>query len=192
MCEPTLIATAVGAAITAYGQKKAGDAQSDLAKYQSQIADNNAIYAEAMALDAEDRGRIAASNKKEETEQFKAKQLVAAAANGSDVNVGSIVDLTSTTAKYGELDRLTILSNARREAFQNRVNAQNIKTGGDITLAEGKIAKDSSKFEALGTALTGTGDVAAKWYDLNKAGVNVLPNFGGSKTKPKNTPLFLR
>tara|TARA_R100000781_G_scaffold87375_2_gene53763 strand:- start:8678 stop:9250 length:573 start_codon:yes stop_codon:yes gene_type:complete len=190
MCEPTLIATAVGTAISAYGEKKAGDAAAKFGQYQQEIANNNAKYARAMAQDALDRGKILASNKREETAQFRAKQLVAAAASGSDVNLGSIVDLTSTTAKYGELDRLTILSNARREAFQHNVNAQNIQTGGDISAFEGRTQKSLSTGKAVGTVLTGTGNVAAKWYDLNKAGIDVLPKFGSNKNYGPRPVIF--
>lgn len=188
MCEPTTIAmaslaiTAIGAGTQAYGQKQAGEAAAELGAYNQQVAANNAKYSEAMAQDALQRGDLTASRQRERTAQEIAQQTVAAAGNGVDVNTGSIVDLTSDTARYGELDRLTILNNAQREAFGNRVRGANFESEGNVAYQEGQYAKSAGTTAAFGTALSGAGNVATKWYNFDQAGAF------GSKTKTKTKP----
>jgi hypothetical protein len=188
MCEPTTIAmaslaiTAIGAGTQAYGQKQAGEAAAELGEYNQQVAANNAKYSEAMAQDALQRGDLTASRQRERTAQEIAQQTVAAAGNGVDVNTGSIVDLTSDTARYGELDRLTILNNAQREAFGNRVRGANFESEGNVAYQEGQYAKSAGTTAAFGTALSGAGNVATKWYNFDQAGAF------GSKTKTKTKP----
>lgn len=190
MCEPTTIAmaslavTAIGAGTQAYGQMQAGEAAAELGAYNQQVAANNAKYAEAMAQDALQRGDIAATNQRERTAQEIAQQTVAAAANGVDVNTGSIIDLTSDTARYGELDRLTILNNAQREAFGNRVRGANFESEGNVAYAEGQNAKSAGTSAAFGTALSGAGSVATKWYNFDQAGVFDSKPALATKTKP--------
>ena len=46
------------------------------------------------------------------------------AANGVDLSSGSPLDILGDTAMYGELDALTIRSNAEREAYGYRVQSR--------------------------------------------------------------------
>jgi hypothetical protein len=177
MCEPTTLAvasiasTVIGGATTAYGQIQAGKAEASMASYQSTVAKNNAIIAERMAQDALDRGKIAETNKRLETKYAIGKQRVALAANGVLVDNGSGLDLTTDTARFGELDALTIRSNAEREAFGYRTQGANYKAESDMALASGDAAKGASYMAAFGSVLGTAGSVAGKWYSFNKEGI---------------------
>lgn len=152
MCTPELaIAATIGS--TLFGAHQANEQ----GKYQEQVAENNAITQERMAKDAEARGRIEEANHRLKVAQMKSSQRARQGATGAEVNTGSAALLQQDTAEMGELDALTIRSNARREAWGYRVGATNSR-------AQGELDKMRGRSNAAGTLLTGGSQVAGQWY----------------------------
>jgi hypothetical protein len=177
MCDPAtaaLVLTAVGGTMSAYGQYQSG-------KYQEKVAKNNAIIQGRMAEDALKRGQTAEDKHRDRVAQFKSQQAAKMGAAGIDLGVGSATDLLADTAMMGELDALTIRSNAQREAYGHDVQAQNY-------LSQGELAKSQGTYGAISTLLTTAGSAAASWGKLG-GGTTPKPT-GGMQWQPTGTPLY--
>jgi hypothetical protein len=166
MCDPVtmgtiaLVTTAAGGVMSAYGQYESG-------KYQEKVAKNNAIIQQRMAKDALKRGQTAEDRHRDKVAQFKSQQAAKMGAAGIDLGVGSATDLLADTAMMGELDALTIRSNAQREAYGHGVQAQNY-------LSQGELARSQGTYGAIGTLLTTAGSAAGAWGKMG----------GGAKPAP--------
>lgn len=143
MCEPTTIiagATLALGAMSAYNQYQQG-------KYESSVAKQNAQVAEAQADDAINRGNIEADRRRSQMRQQLGTQAATMAASGGDLSSGSSLDIFGDTAQYGELDALTTVNNAQREAYGYQVQAANYKNQANAARKQGNMG-------ALTTLLT--------------------------------------
>jgi len=189
MCEPTtlaiagLAATAISTGAGIVGNISAGNQAQQQAAYQAGVARNNQILAERAAQDALARGKIEEGQARDKTRQLIGLQRAALAGNGVLIDTGSALNITADTAGIGELDALTIRSNAEREASGYRAQGMNYEAEAAMLRASGKSSKTDSLWQAGSTALTGLGSVATKWYDASASGA-----FGGKpKYKPQNS-----
>ena len=148
-------ATIAGGATTAYSQYQSG-------QYQAKVAANNAMIQERLAEDALQRGDIAEQRHRQSVAQFQSQQRAAMGASGIDLGSGSASDILADTSMMGELDALTIRSNAEREAWSRRVGAQNYR-------AQGRLARTTGRNQAIGTILSTGGKVAGQWYQMGGA-----------------------
>lgn len=147
--------------------ERAGKAGQEAANSQADLADWNAQVADLQAKDAVVRGAHDESRFREGVNQMIGSQRSGIAASGVDVNSGSAVDVQADTRHLGELDALTIRTNAAREAWGYQVQGQDLRRRAEITRKEGvniaeagKVAKSASRSAAVGTIATGVGDVA--------------------------------
>jgi hypothetical protein len=157
---------AVGVGVTVMGQSAAADAQKQALDYQAAVSRNNAILAGRASDDALARGQVAEQNAAMAGKQLVGKERASLASNGVDVNSGSALDITTDTAGQNKLDQLTIVSNAQREALGFQAQGGNFDANAALQTAS---ADNASNFGvSAGTALSGLGSVASKWYDFNK------------------------
>jgi hypothetical protein len=157
--------TVAGTVMQARGQWKAGNAARD-------VGDFNAQVAEQQAQDALTRGR-------EDEQQFRlgVKSIVASqragfAGQNVDVTQGSAVDVQADAAFLGELDALRIRTNAGREAWGYRMDAENSRL-------QGKNAQSASRWNAAGTVLGGGAQVAGVFerrYGFTRTGGSTQPS----------------
>lgn len=141
--------------------KKAGQAQQRAAEDEGALADYNAAVADLQAADAISRGA-------EDEQRFRSKvrlaigaQRAGFAASNIDAGFGSAVDVQADAAVLGELDALTIRSNAAREAWGFTVQGENYRRGGEIArqggaamAAAGRAQQTASRWQA-GSSLIG-------------------------------------
>lgn len=123
-------------------------------KYLDKVAKVNAGISEQAAQDAVARGGIEADEQRKTTQQIIGAQRTGFAAGGIDVNSGSAGMIQDDVAAMGELDALTIINNAAREAYGYRVQAMDQRQ-------QGKLAKYSGKMDAIGSILGGAERAAA-------------------------------
>ena len=118
MCTPMMATMfqALGAISQARGQKQAAAAKAQEYEYQAKIDDNNRKVALWKAQDAQDRGAKEEASLRTKVAALKGRQKSALAASGVEIGDGSALDILGDTAALGELDALTIRSNAEREA----------------------------------------------------------------------------
>ena len=172
------------------GQKAAsaaeaqGQAQREAAESQAQLAEWNAEVAGLQQKDAIARGA-------EEEQRFRTgvrgligSQRAAFAGSGVDVGFGSAVDVQADAAFLGELDALTIRTNAAREAWGYQVQGEDLQRRAAVARREGHY------FEAAGREAAS----AARWQTgstLLSSGSSLLmqtygprqPRFRGTITR---------
>ena len=112
-----------GSILNVIGQKRAADAGSELAEF-------NAAIAEQQASEAVQRGKEEADRFRTSVRGLIGSQRAGFAGQNVDIGVGSPVDVVVDAAFLGELDVLTIQTNAAREAWGFRVQAENFRRGG--------------------------------------------------------------
>lgn len=161
MCDPVTGLMVASTLMTATGQIQAGNAANAAGRYQAQIAEMNAKISENRAKDAIERGKIEEQKKRAETAKIMGAQTAAMAANGVDLSFGSPLDTIAGTAALGELDALTIRSNAAREEYDFRVQAANQRAQGSLERMKGSAAQTAGYLGA-GATILGGGASAAK------------------------------
>lgn len=121
MCTFTLAA----ASVQAFGKVSQARAASKQDRYNATVADQNADLSLLQAEDAEKRGDIEAARALRKGKVLAATQQATVAANNLSVTSDSALDLFDDTETLAEIDAMNIRSNAEREAFKFKVQAQN-------------------------------------------------------------------
>lgn len=160
MCDPVTGLMVASTLLSAAGAVQQGNAAAAAGKYNNQIAQMNAQISEKRAKDALERGRIEEQKKRAEVAKVAGAQQAAMAANGVDLTFGSPLDTIVDTAVLGELDALTIRSNAYREEYDYKVQAMNQRAQGQLELMKGKSAQTAGYISAGSTILGGGAQVA--------------------------------
>lgn len=132
----------------------------------------NATIADRRAKDAVERGATEEQKKRQQVQQVLGQQQAAMAANGVDVTFGSPLDTMVDTSVLGELDALTIRSNAYRESYDHQVDAANKRAGGQLALMEGKAAKTAGYLDGFGTILGGAGKAYSSYTKSRIGAIN--------------------
>ena len=145
----SIASAVVGVAGAAYS----GAAAEAQANYQAQVARNNAVIAERKAQDAIRLGKVEGDKRRRLTRSRISLQRAKLAASGQLVDAGTALDLTVDTAAFGELDALTIESNARRQAQGFRYQATNFE-------ANARLADFNEKNAAIGGVINTVGAIA--------------------------------
>ncbi len=155
MCSIAIALTIGSTLLGAAGQIQQGQAAARAAEYNAKVAEMNATLSDRRAQDAIERGKFEEQRKRVEVAKIKGQQVAAMAANGVDLSFGSPLDTIVDTAVLGEIDALTIRSNAYRESYDHEVDAVNQRAGATIKRMEGQSAKTGSYLAAGGTILGG-------------------------------------
>jgi len=157
MCDLGLALTIGSTLLGAAGSIQQGNAANKAAKYNAQVAEMNATISDRRAKDAIERGATEEQKKRQQVQQVLGQQQAAMAANGVDITFGSPLDTIVDTSVLGELDALTIRSNAYRESYDYQVQASNQRAGAELTRMEGSAAKTAGYLNGFGTILGGAG-----------------------------------
>ncbi|RJT42010.1 hypothetical protein D3227_04855 [Mesorhizobium waimense] len=157
MCDLGIALTIGSTLLGAAGSIQQAQATSAANKYNAQVQDMNAKLADRKAKDAIDRGVLEEQRKRQQVAGIQGQQRAAMAANGVDLSFGSPLDTLVDTAVMGELDALTIRTNANREAYDYKVDAVNKRAGATMSRMSASAASTGGYLDALGTVLTGGG-----------------------------------
>lgn len=177
MCEPISLATAASLAFSAVStgmgvmgqisqqnaQAQAASAAQAQAVYQSQVARQNEELMRRQAADATERGRVAEENRRRVTAQQIGQQTAALAGQGTDFT-GTETDILGDTRAAGELDALTIRSNAAREAYGYQV--QGLGYGSTAALESTRALNSTYSPNYMGAGaslLAGASTLSDKW-----------------------------
>ncbi|WP_334151657.1 virion core protein, T7 gp14 family [Hyphomicrobium sp.] len=158
--------TLIGAA----GQVQQAQATAKANRYNAQVQKMNATIADNRAKDAIERGKLEEQRKRQEVARLQGAQTAAMAANGVDLSFGSPLDVLVDTAALGEIDALTIRTNAYREAYEHKVDAANKRAGAQLSSMSADAAKTGGYLSAAGTILGG-GANAYGQYQKSTMGV---------------------
>ncbi len=128
-------------AFSAYKQgkatKQAGKLANEAAQEEAKVIDYNAAIADQQAADAMTRGQEREQRARQATRGIIGSQRAGFAASGVDVSSGSAADVQADAAFLGELDALTEETNAAREAWGFKVQAQDLRNRANVTRKTG-------------------------------------------------------
>lgn len=161
-------ASAGGGILSAFGQSEKGEADAKMYSYRAGVAKMNATINRQNSDYALDAGDVNAKRSGLTTGFAIAKQKVAQAANGFDVNSGTNVDVRESTHDLGLIDQTTIRTEAGRKALGFRNAAAGEDAEASASLIAGENARRSGKIAALGTLIGTAGSVASKWTQASQ------------------------
>lgn len=165
-----LAATAIGGVTSAIGAEESASAQGAAASYQSQVAQNNQQIAQQNAQLAS-----AAGDAREEQQGLKTRAEVgqieaAQGASNISVNQGSAVDVRSSAASLGELDALTIRSQAQQQALGFENQATSFAGQAGLSQFESSQAGVAGNIAAGGSLLSAASGVANQYLGWQRVG----------------------
>lgn len=156
--------------------KKAGEAGQAAANDQASLSDYNAGVAELQAGDAIARGTEEENRYRTQVRGIVGEQRAGFAGANIDVGYGSAVDVQADATMLGELDALQIRTNAAREAWGFKVQAEDYRRQAEITrksgdniAAAGRANQTAAFIGATGTALGGASSLLLTKYGMKKA-----------------------
>lgn len=158
MCDLVTIAMIGSTVMGGVSAVQQGNAAAASANYNAQVAEMNAGISDQNARDALERGKLEEQQKRQEIAAITGRQKASMAANGIDIGFGSPLDTLVDTAMLGEIDALTIRSNAAREAYGYKVDGANGRADAVLSRANAKSAKTGGYLSAFGTVLGGAAD----------------------------------
>ena len=131
-----------------------GVAQHRAAKAAKAAARSNEAVARIQRANALARGGREEQRHRRAVRAFIASQQAQYAGGGVDLSSGSVLDVVGSTELLGELDALTIRTNAYREAWGYEMQ-------GNQYAAEAQAAETQSLLQPVGTILGGVSQAAA-------------------------------
>ena len=168
-----------GAGVSALGAISGAASQQQAAEYRAQVAANNAQIAEQNAQSATAAGEQQAATQGMKTKANVGAIKAAQAASNIDVNKGSAVDVRSSAAELGELDALTIRSNAQKQALGYKTQEASFQGEQSLAQSEANYAPVAGALSATGSLLSGATSVGNMYTNWQRAaGPSVKPAFG--------------
>ena len=156
----------IGGIISAVGTIAGGVAQANAAKYQAQVAANNAIIAQQLATTTieQTQAKTAAQSMKEAElgGQIKAAQ----AAGGVDVNTGSNKEVQISHRMLGKLDTENVMQSGQLQAYGYLAQKTNYEAQSKLDTYQASTAMTGAELGALGQ-VTGA---ASKWFNPSSFG----------------------
>ena len=172
MCDP-IIGVAISA-ISGFMQFQQGKAEAKAinatAANNAKIAEFNAREKERQADDAVGRGSQEAADIRQRVRQSTARGRAIMAGTGFLADKGSNLDLQSQNIQMGEVNAMTAMGNAEREAYGYKSDASSERFGAKVDTAnaayQAKIAKNNGLLSGVGTFITGAGKYAdsQNWF----------------------------
>lgn len=179
---PLAVAAMVGGtAVSTYGAIQQGQSQSAAANYNAQVQMKNAQQAKINSQLAAEAG-----NAQVESQGFKNRARIGTlkaeqGASGVTVGQDSFADVVESQRQLGQLDALTIRSNATKEAYGYLTQGESYKEKAALDKAEGANASTAGYVGGAGTLLNGLGSAGEAWntYQM-KAGLDTT-GFGAPR-----------
>jgi|Laugresu1bdmlbsd_1035121.scaffolds.fasta_scaffold06672_3 hypothetical protein len=156
MCDIMTALTVAGSAVSASASMQQAEDARNMAAYNKQVRDYQ-------AQDTIARGAVEEQKQREQGRQFMGRQRAAMGASGAMADSGSFGDVLIQSAEMSERDALTIRNNAMRAAW-------GYETQGAAEEFEGRARSRAYQGQALGSVLTGAGNVYAagikkQWWE---------------------------
>lgn len=155
--------------------KKIGELEQEAANDAAGLTDYNAEVASLQAADAITRGTEEENRYRTGIRGIIGAQRTGFAGGNVDVGFGSAVDVSADAAFLGELDALTIQTNAAREAWGFEVEAEDLGRRADIQRKEGTAMaaagrenQKASRYAAVATGIGGATSLLQMRYGYKK------------------------
>lgn len=143
---------------------------------QAALADINARISELGAEQELINGQRQVAQVTMQAGRLKSSQRTNMAANGIDLGEGNAAEIQATTDLMKENDKNTAEANAVRSAWGYRTQGMNYQN--EAIVKRGSAGGIDPGMTAFGSLLSNSGQVAASWYSMNKAGAFNSPSNG--------------
>lgn len=177
-----LALTAAGTATSVVGQvkagraaKRAGELGREASEDAADLSDYNAAVADLQSADAIARGQDEELRFRTKVAGVIGSQRAGFAAGNIDVGFGTAVDVQEDAARLGELDALTIRTNAAREAWGYKIQGEDSRRRGQIQRKEGAMIEaggranqTAARWGATSTLLGTAGSLLEQKYGMGK------------------------
>lgn len=154
---------AVGAVVSAAGTVMAAQSASANAKYQAQVANNNATIAQQNSQYAIKASEAQAANQGQAGRASLARIRTAQAASGIDVNSGSAVDVQTSQAETNQQNTANTLNNGLLQAYGYRTQATNFSAQAGLDSAESGQDETAGEIGAAGSLLSSASSIGGKF-----------------------------
>jgi len=165
--------TSIGAAgVGAVGAIEKGNATSAADKYNAEIAANNAKIATQSANYAGAAGTAQAEQAGLQSRAKLGAIVANEGASGVDINSGSNLQVQSSARELGELNAITIRSNAARTAYGYQVQGANDTAQSNLDTSSAGQAETAGGIGAASSVLGGLGSAASNYakFTMNGGG----------------------
>lgn len=162
-------ASAASTGINMFAASKEADAQQSMYKYKAELARRNAQINRQNSNWTLDSGESKTQRIGQQVGFTVAKQKVAQAANGFDVNAGSNADVRDATTKIGQEDQATVRTETSRKALAYRQKADDNEAEALMDDQAGRNAQQAGALKMFSTLLGGASSVAGKWSKMGDA-----------------------
>lgn len=165
----SLASSAVGGLTGAYGAYQSGQAQANAAKYNAAVESQNAAISTTNAQIAGQAGAAQAGIQGQKNKATLGAITANQGASGIDLNSGSDIAVRSSARELGELDALSIRSNAARQAYGYENQAVSQQAQSTLSDFEAKNDQQAGQLNAASTFLGSAGSAASNFarYQLN-------------------------
>lgn len=168
------VAGVAGAATGAVGAISSANAASSAATYNSEVAAQNQTIANNNATYASQAGEQQAAISEQKTRAQVGSIKAGQAAGGIDVNSGSAVDVQSSAAQLGELNAITIRSNAARTAYGYQTQAAGYGDQSALDTMEAQNSQTAGEIGASSTILGGLSSASSNWSKYQTQAGNTM------------------
>jgi hypothetical protein len=166
---PVMIA---GAAISAMGTYSSYESQKASAQYGATVARNNALVADQYAAMEGTKGVAEEETSRLKTSEQVGATKVAGAAAGVDVTSGTPLETQADVRAMGDLDALTIRSNAARNIYGYRVQGVSYQAQAALDESRRKNLGTAEGFGVASSIMGGASSVSDKWRNYQMSGVD--------------------
>lgn len=158
MCDPVTL-MAIGTGVSTLGTLYSASAASANAKFQAQIARDNAARTTEQMRDAYERGADQERQVRAEGAQVVANTRGALASNNMDLSFGSPLDTILQTSMEIERDAYRARRNTSYEVRDLEIKRSNYLNQANANDAEAANARTAGFIAGVGTALSGASDI---------------------------------
>ena len=151
------ILTALGSVVSGVSALAAGAAQANMAKFNAQVAEDNAVR-------AQDRAQIEAQQQDDLTRGMIGSQEAAQSASGLSLSSKSSVLTRKSALKLGRLDTLNVRQAGDIEAYNYKVDAAGQRMSASAAMASG-VGNALGSFLGAGSSLIGKSQSVKKSFD---------------------------
>jgi hypothetical protein len=153
-------------------QAQAASANAAQARYQAQVAAQNQELMRRQAADATQRGQVAEESRRHLTAQQVGRQQAAFAAQGTDLE-GSPTDILGDTAAAGEVEALTLRSQAARQAYEHQIASVGYGHSGILLSSRALNSNFQPNYLGAGASLLSSAStLAEKWRNFQSSSVS--------------------
>lgn len=182
-----IAATVAGGVMQAAGQAQQASAASKAAAYNAQVSQRNSEVAIQNARLASEAGTAEVASQELKNRALSGEMAANQGASGVDVGSGSFKAVNESERQLGQLDAMTIRSNATKEAYGYETQAQNFQAQSSLDTAESKNASTAGKYAVAGTLLGTLGSATSQWQQFQLQGaINSPVNTSGAQKYPED------